>query len=144
MTNTWDGGKSDDGEILEAIRVLVDMGYPRGKIVKEPFVGGRPNDDCPSYTVLHGDYVHAGEGYAWIHHPDIAVYRPAGGIAFLVEIDGSWHDTVQGRKQTARRDRDYADLKIPCIAIRLSEFPGEGNWQAYLRRRATEGLALND
>lgn len=142
MTNTWDGGKSDDGEILEAIRVLVDMGYPRDKIVKEPFVGGRPNDDCPSYTVDPG--ANPGDGYAWIHHPDIAVYRPGGAaLAFLVEIDGSWHDTVQGCKQTARRDRDYADLKIPCIAIRLSEFPGEGNWQAYLRRRATEGLALH-
>ena len=36
--NTWDGGKSDDEAILQAIDILEAEGIPRENILKEPFI----------------------------------------------------------------------------------------------------------
>ena len=134
---TWDGGKSDDGQIQEAARIVAECltGY---EIEIEPTLW-IPRDGTLPFTISaigmdsfpEAPPTTATDDYA-MRHPDLAVLdgtRPV----FLVELDGSWHDTVPGRKATDRRDRDYRAAGIPCIAIRLSEYPD--GWQDELRRR---------
>ena len=75
---------------------------------------------------------------ATIRHPDIIVTLQ-GKVWLVVEMDGSWHDTVAGRRQTDRRDRDYRLAGLDCIAIRESEYPGDA-WKAELERRVKEWM----
>ena len=68
-----------------------------------------------------------------IHMPDITI-RDKNGIACLVELDGSIHDTRSGRRKTERRDRDYTDAHIPHIAMNMADLKELGrSWPDYLR-----------
>ena len=137
---TWDGGKSDDGQIQEAARIVAECltGY---EIEIEPtlwlpFDGAPPftisSDGTDSFIVDPEHPASSPDGQYALRHPDVAVLDGNRAV-LLVELDGSWHDTVPGRKATDRRDRDYRAANIPFIAIRLSEYPD--GWQPELRRR---------
>ena len=68
-----------------------------------------------------------------VHMPDITILGK-NGIACLVELDGSIHDTRSGRRKTERRDRDYADARIPHITLNMADLAELGRtWPDYLR-----------
>ena len=68
-----------------------------------------------------------------VHVPDITILGK-NGIACIVELDGSIHDTRSGRRKTERRDRDYADARIPHIALNMADLEELGDtWADYLR-----------
>ena len=139
MTNTWDGGKSDDQDILRAIEVLVECGIDRESIHKEEWIASMwSNTMFPPYDLFKDDVPN--DGWDWIHHPDIYVLKPDAHrsdmpVWFIVEIDGSYHDSVAGRKKTDRRNKDYKDAGLECIAISKSEYPNEGEWDDALKRQ---------
>ena len=143
---TWDGGKSDDADIERARRVLTDRALiSPAAILKEPQLL-LPRDDAPyAYKPITADeaeriaaetpsYYPADLDVLYMRrHPDLCC-SVNGYPRMVVELDGSWHDTVPGRKATDRRDRDYKYSGISCVSIRLSEYP-EG-WEDVLARRA--------
>ena len=153
MTNTWDGGKSDDAEIIEALVIMGGMGFDFDDLYKETLLSLWPSDNegGPEYECRLGPNpsipLKAQDGGWFMHHPDI-MYAPHSPDLceprplLIVELDGSYHDSKPGRKKTDRRDRDYRRAGIPFIAVRMSEYPDEGAWQAHLRERLKEYVAL--
>ena len=143
---TWDGGKSDYQQLQEAARIVAECLAGRlTELEIEPTLW-IPNDGSPPFTIssvgmdsfataededgMPGPP--ASDAYSF-RRPDIAAFLDGCASMLLVELDGSWHDTVPGRRATDRRDRDYRAAGISCIAIRLSEYPAEGAWQNALR-----------
>ena len=134
---TWDGGKSDDHQIAQAEQLLLAAVPPEMRLCvdREPYLL-LPRDGTRPFLLTSLDNLEpeALEKSFVVRHPDVCL-TIKGRPALIVELDGSWHDTLPGRKATDRRDRDYRAAGLPCIAIRLSEYPEDGAWQAELRRR---------
>ena len=140
--HTWDGGKSDDQSIAAARAALVDSGIHHAAIFTEPYllIPLLPSLRTCLLTETAEDPPGGTEGRYTVRHPDLVV--AASGVPLLiVEVDGSWHDTIPGRKATDRRNRDYRAAGIPFVEIHLSEYP-DGGWEPMVRRAVElHGLA---
>ena len=130
--HTWDGGKSDDSQILMAIEALHAAPFPGlgpCYISKEPWLWlpyEPGNREPPRLTDAPPD---PADARLWhFHRPDIGMSDPQTGSPIcLVELDGAWHDTRPGRKATDRRDRDYRAHRIPFAAVSLAEYRDDPN-----------------
>lgn len=109
--------KDDEGRLIILKKRLHEKwNIPLSDIHIDTFVSMMPDGSGP--VIWHGPVVSASEmrAGAIVHHPDIVCLRN-GKPALIVELDGSFHDTVPGRRRTERRDRDYLRAHIPYIAL---------------------------
>lgn len=122
-------GKTDEEGIIQVIGLLSDLGIPRHCIIPEPFVIINPGTDAViTHTSCITDYemsIYAQRCSPFkplIHHPDILVTYHSGDIRFLTELDGSYHHTKPGMKQTCRRNDDYSRCRLKCVVIETEMF----------------------
>lgn len=148
--HTWTG-KSDYAQITEAFDIVDAAASSRSRTWREPYLligldlppAARkgplplaPGAARLCTTIPRPPVGTDGNLPYRIHRPDLAVSPDdTAAPCLLIELDGSWHDSRAGRAQTDRRDADYAEAGLKCIALRLSEYPVPGDWQAELRRR---------
>ena len=68
-----------------------------------------------------------------VQHPDVMVCDDEYAISFIVELDGSIHQTKPGMRQTERRNQSYAEAGIKCIILDKADLKELGvTWQDYL------------
>ena len=129
---TWEGD-SDAWLVTEVLQYL-DIHLPSGYYaVAQPYVVIDAEDG--SYRVYRHvrstdlEFITAGMK-PLVAHPDLAVLQSTlhqgkpgpDRIVCVVELDGSIHDTRQGRKQTIKRNAKYEAGKIPYVAINQADY----------------------
>lgn len=68
-----------------------------------------------------------------IRHPDIIILNSLNKVVGIIEIDGSYHHSNQGRKQTVQRNNDYKYANIPLIIINIADLRALNiSWAQYL------------
>ena len=68
-----------------------------------------------------------------IHRPDLTVLNRQGYIKFLIELDGSVHDSGSGARKTAKRNSHYKDAELDVIIINKADLKFLGiSWRKFL------------
>ena len=125
-SHTWEGGKSDDADLHAAADILRRHADPDAVILIEPYLLLDRDGAAPPRVVAgisRDDMAAAGLAGVIVRRPDVVLVQPDGRTPQLViEIDGSYHDSVQGRKATDRRSRDYRRHEIACTVVNKSQY----------------------
>ena len=125
-------GKTDDAALIAIIKYLqTEHKIPQEQMKKDYFIliSKWDNSVTGPYASLS---INQTKGNI-VHRPDITILKPDNSIDFIVELDGSFHHSNQGRKKTRKRNDDYIDAQIPFIAIDVLDLKYLGiTWFSFL------------
>ena len=109
-------GKTDDAALITIIKYLkTTHNIPQQQMKRDYFIliSKWDNSVTGPYASLS---INQTKGHI-VHRPDIIILKSDQSIAFIIELDGSFHHSSPGRKKTRKRNYDYDDAQIPFIAL---------------------------
>ena len=105
----------DDFKLNLIIDILLKKGYIQQQIKKEWFLAiNRESNNYELHEWINRDDY---DSSYIIHHPDISVMCNKGLIDFIIELDGGFHDSNRGQRQTISRNTNYYNAGISCLTI---------------------------